>query len=179
MENESETGNQQHLMQLQILEQRTEQISQQIKMIDNQIAELGVLKYNLSAFNSSPSTELYSEFGKGIFIKSKIDKKEFLVDAGNKVFVPKTFEDIKEVINSQIVRFEELKSEMSDNLFAIKQQVDRIINSMHSAEYEHEHKHTSECAHEHKHTSFEIPADNPKVNQKSNKSNSKVKFKKK
>ena len=69
-----------YLMQLQILEQQAGHFEEQLEVIDQQVEELKRLKKNLEDFQETKDTEVYSEFGKGIYFKSNINKNELLVD---------------------------------------------------------------------------------------------------
>ena len=84
----------QYLLNLQMLEEQANQFEEQLKLIDQQISELNKLKEDLAAFEKSNEKEMFAEFGKGIFVKATVDKKEFLVDVGEKIFVKKISEEI-------------------------------------------------------------------------------------
>ena len=90
-----------YLMQLQILEQQAGHFEEQLEVIDQQVEELKRLKKNLEDFQETKDTEVYSEFGKGIYFKSNINKNELLVDVGAKVLVPKTCEEVKKIIDEK------------------------------------------------------------------------------
>jgi len=115
------------LMQLQMLENQVNQYGEELKIIDKQIQELGKLKRDVINLESSKETEMISEFSKGIFIKSEI-KKELMVDVGSKIFVSKGFEEIKEIIDFQINKFEEVKPKIASHIEKINKELDKIIN---------------------------------------------------
>lgn len=119
---------QEYIMQLQMLEQEANQFGEQLQIIDQQINELKILKNNVSKFEESNENEVYSEFGKGIYFKAKIDKKEFLVDVGSKIIVPKSTQEIKEIIDDQINKFNEIKPEIELRIQEINLELDKIIN---------------------------------------------------
>lgn len=125
---------QEYLMNLQMLEQEANQFGEQLNIIDQQINELKILKNNISKFEESKENEAYSEFGKGIYFKTKIEKKEFLVDVGSKVLVPKTTEEIKEIIDEQISKFNSIKPEIESRIQEINLELDKIINKAKSEE---------------------------------------------
>jgi prefoldin alpha subunit len=125
---------QEYLIKLQMLEQEANQYGEQIVMIDQQINELKILENNITKFEESEKEEIYSEFGKGIYFKAKLDKKEFLVDVGSKILVPKTIVEIKGIIDEQIKKFESIKPEIEDRIQEINSELDKIIGEARSEE---------------------------------------------
>jgi len=119
---------QEYLLKLQLLEQQANQFGEQLKIIAQQIDELNSLKENMSRLETTKEKEIYAEIGKGIFMKAQMDKKELLIDVGNKVYVPKTFNDIKEIIDSQIEKFNDVKKEIADRIDEINKELDDIVN---------------------------------------------------
>ena len=118
---------QEYLLRLQMLEQQANQFGEQLNVINQQINELSLLKNNLSFLEKSKEKEIYSEFGKGIFIKAKLDSKDFLIDVGNKIYVPKNFKEISKIINEQIDKFKQIKPEISKRVEQINRQLDTLI----------------------------------------------------
>ncbi len=121
---------QEYLMKLQLLDQQANQFGEQLKIIDQQIEELLFLKENMLNLEETKEKEIYAEIGKGIFMKAQIDKKELLVDVGNKVFVPKTFKDINELVDSQVIKFDHVKNEISNRINEINLELDSIVNQV-------------------------------------------------
>lgn len=110
-----------------MLEEQANQFEEQLKLIDQQISELNKLKEDLSAFEKSNEKEMFAEFGKGIFVKATVDKKEFLVDVGEKIFVKKSSKEISEIINQQINKFESIKPEISKRVETINLHLDKLV----------------------------------------------------
>ncbi len=119
-----------------MLEGQANQFEEQVRIIENQINELQKLKNNLSKLEKSGQEEIYSEFGQGIFIKSKIEKKEILVDVGNKILVPKSFSEVGEIIDQQIAKFEEIKPEIERDIQTINTELDKIVKQVQSEKRE-------------------------------------------
>ncbi len=118
---------QEEILKLQILENQVNQYEEQLKIIEQQIGELDLIKKDLEYLENTKENEIFSEFGKGIYIKS-IVKKEIMVDVGSKILVPKTFGEIKEVIENQISKFNTIKPEISRHIDAINKELDNIMN---------------------------------------------------
>jgi len=118
---------QEEILKLQILENQVNQYEEQLKIIEQQIGELDLIKKDLEYLENTKENEIFSEFGKGIYIKSVV-KKEIMVDVGSKILVPKTFGEIKEVIENQISKFNTIKPEISMHIDAINKELDNIMN---------------------------------------------------
>ena len=110
-----------------MLEQQANQFGEQLNVINQQINELNSLKSNLSHLDKSKEKEIYSEFGKGIFIKAKLDSKDFLVDVGNKIYIPKNFNEISRIIEEQIKKFGQIKPEIAKRVEQINKQLNNLI----------------------------------------------------
>ncbi|HRZ85753.1 MAG TPA: prefoldin subunit alpha [Candidatus Paceibacterota bacterium] len=116
-----------YLMKLYALEQQANQFGEQLQVINQQIEELEKLKDNLKKFERSENKEMFSEFGKGIFIKAKVEKKEFLIDVGNKILVKKSEKEIISIIDEQIKKFESIKPEISKKVEQINKELNKIV----------------------------------------------------
>lgn len=115
-----------YMLKLYALEQQANQFGEQLQVINQQINELEVLKQNILKYEKSGMKEIFSEFGKGIFIKSKVEEKEFLVDVGNKILVKKTAKEIVNIIDSQIEKFEDIKPEIAKRVEEINKELNKL-----------------------------------------------------
>ena len=113
-----------------MLEQQASQFGEQLKIIDQQIHELSHLKENIIKLNELDENEMFSEVGKGIYVKGTLNKKQMLVDVGHKILVPKTSKDIQEIVESQVEKFADVKKEIAKNIDLINSEVDRLINEV-------------------------------------------------
>tara|TARA_Y100000310_G_C20445724_1_gene698308 strand:- start:101 stop:547 length:447 start_codon:yes stop_codon:yes gene_type:complete len=118
---------QEYLIKLQMLEQQTAQFGEQLQLIDKQVVELDRLKENVERLEGSKKSEMFSEVGKGIYVKGKLESPEMMVDVGNKVLVPKTGKEIRGIVDSQIKKFADVKVEISKKVEEINQEVDSLI----------------------------------------------------
>ena len=116
-----------YLLGLQMLEQQANQFEEQLTAIDQQITELTSLKNNITSFEKSDEKDIFNEFGRGIFIKAHIEKKEFLVDVGSKIMVKKSAKEIKEIIDNQIKRFEEIKPQIAKRIEQVNEELNKLI----------------------------------------------------
>jgi len=120
---------QEYLMKLQVLEHEAGQLGEQAKVIDKQVGELKALDLSLDALEKSGEEDIYSELGKGIFVKSKIKKSDLLIEVGNKIYVPKKFEDVKLVISDQITKLDKIKGEIAKKIEEINSELNKVIES--------------------------------------------------
>jgi prefoldin alpha subunit len=123
---------QEYLIKLQMLEQQAAQFGEQLKMIDQQIGELDKLKDSIGRLNDSKESEMFSEVGKGIYVKANLDKKQMLVDVGNKILVPKSSKEIQGIVDTQVKKFSEVKNEISNQVDRINKEVDSLISEVSS-----------------------------------------------
>ncbi|MFA6023187.1 MAG: hypothetical protein WC781_03805 [Candidatus Pacearchaeota archaeon] len=120
---------QEYFLKLQMLEQKANQYGEQLNLINQQIDELIKMRENLIKLEQSKDSEGYSEFGKGIYLKTTIDKKQILVDVGANVLVPKSSSEIREIIEEQIKKFEDIKPEIAAQIEHINRELDKIVQS--------------------------------------------------
>mgnify|MGYP005845575831 CR=1 FL=1 len=134
---------QQYVMKLQMLEQEANQFGEQLKIIKQQIKELGDLKENLKVIEGSDGKDIFAEFGKGIYIQGKLTQGKALIDVGNKVFVPKSFEEVEKIVDEQVSKLGSTEKEIGKRIEMINSQLNDMINQMHEMGRGQEEK---ECA---------------------------------
>ena len=121
---------QEYLVKLQMLEQQAGQFEEQLRLIEQQVMELNSLKENVRKLELSKNEDMFSEIGKGIYVKGKLNNTQMLVDVGNKILVPKNFKEIKTIIDSQIGKFQEVRDEISKKVEEINGEVDKLIEDL-------------------------------------------------
>jgi len=125
---------QEYLMKLQILEQEANQFGEQLNIIKQQIKELGELKDNLAVVEKNSDKEIFAEFGKGIYIQGKLTDGKLIVDVGNKVFVPKSFQEVDKIIEEQVIKLGETEKQIGKRVEKINTELNNILGEMHKAE---------------------------------------------
>lgn len=123
---------QEYLIRLQMLEQQANQFGEQLRVIDQQVSELDNLKEDIGRLGEIKESEMFSEIGKGIYVKGNLDKKQILVDVGNKILIPKSIKEIQLIVDSQTKKFGEVKREIANKIDQINQEVDSLINEVKS-----------------------------------------------
>lgn len=104
---------QRKLIELQLLDQTTKQIEQNLVNIESQINELRKLTESLDEVKKvKESTEIFVPIGAGVFTKAQLkESKEVLINVGSGVVVKKSFDDAKEIVEKQTKEMEELFSQ--------------------------------------------------------------------
>jgi len=121
--------NQEYLIKLSMLEQQANQFEEQLKLIEQEIAELRELKLNLDKIKRTKEIGMLAGLGKGIFIQTKLDKKEkeLFVNIGSKVIVKKSPSEVKEIIEKQTKKLEQMKPKIHSEVEKIKEQLDGLV----------------------------------------------------
>ena len=123
-----EEQEQEMLFRLSMFEQQINQLQEQIQAVDKGINELGSLTTGLDGLKDSTGKEIFAPLGRGIFIKSKVISEDLLVDVGGKNLVKKSIPQTQELIESQIIKLQEIKKELDNNLEAASREVEKTIN---------------------------------------------------
>ena len=110
--------NQEKLLELQLINQEIEQLSQTNNLLANQINELNVVKETIEQIEKEkPETEILTPLGAGIFLKTKLlDNKNLIVNVGAKVTKDKTTKETKTLISNQIKELEKAIKEQEKTL---------------------------------------------------------------
>ncbi len=116
MNNESQI--QEKYIELQLLEQKMQQIQQQSILIEQKILELTSLEESLDEVkNLKKGQVILSPLGSGIFLKSEVeDSEELFVNVGSNVVVKKNVSKTKELINKQIQDLKEFNNDLEKEL---------------------------------------------------------------
>jgi prefoldin alpha subunit len=137
--------NQEELMyKLQVYEQQIQQLQQQLEAIESAIVEMNSLVLGLDELVGSKDKEILAPIGRGIFVKTKLISEDLTVDVGGKNFVNKSVPETKKLISDQVVKLEEVKKELNENLEQINNELTTTF-----MQSQGEHVHDENCEHEH------------------------------
>ncbi len=118
---------QQTFLRASMLEQHSREIEQNLEMIEAQILELKHLLDSIAQIESSKENSLYSSLGKGIYLKTKLEDKNLLVQVGAGVALKKTPEQTSQLIKEQLKKFQEAKSYLLSQREALHSELSSII----------------------------------------------------
>ena len=116
-----------YLIRLSMLENEAGKIEENIGLINQQIAELEVLKLSLEKLGESKEKEILAPVGKGIFLKSEIKDRELFVNIGCGIVIRKKPKEAAEVVQEQIKQLEEIKRSLMDSIGEIKMQFEGLV----------------------------------------------------
>ena len=119
---------QQELMvKLSMFEQQIQHLNQQLQAVEEGIVEMNSLNFGLDELKGGEGKEVLAPLGRGVFAKTKLISEDLIVDIGNKNFVKKSIPNTKKVIGEQIVKLEEVKQELKDQLKELEKEFMQII----------------------------------------------------
>jgi len=104
-------------MEMQMVQQQLQTLQQQIEKVQEQLGELEGIKASLEELKDvKEGTELLIPLTNGIFAKAKLDKdRNLLVNVGANMTVPKTIDQVKEMLTNQAKQLKTVQEEMMEN----------------------------------------------------------------
>ncbi|MBI4919228.1 prefoldin subunit alpha [archaeon] len=115
------------LMNILMLEQESKRLEEQLNSINQQVIELISLQGSMNDFKETKEKEILSHFGKGIFFKSEITDKDFLVNIGAGIVVKKSHDEAIEIINRQVLQIEKLKESLIAQIETINAKLVELV----------------------------------------------------
>jgi len=122
---ENTKNNQELIIQLGMFEQQARQLQQQIQSIEQGIDEISILKEGLADIKNGK--EILASVGRGIFVKAKLSSDDLIVDVGSKNFVKKSIPETKKIIEEQIEKLLEVKTELQSNLEKLGEEIQKLV----------------------------------------------------
>ena len=109
-------ANEELIIQLSIMEQKAQQIEQQLQLIDENLIDLERLKDGLDELKNAKGKEIFASIGRGIFVKAKIDDEEILTDVGGRNFVKKDLSETKKILDEQSSKLSVVRDQLLQEL---------------------------------------------------------------
>ena len=115
-------------MQLQMITDQLNQLHEQFRMVDNQLAELENIKNSVDELQDiKTGSEMLAPISNGIFIKSKLqDNKNFIVNIGGGVTVSKNQDQLREFLDKQSNEIKKVQTELLTRIQSLNLQSDYI-----------------------------------------------------
>ena len=120
-------GKEEYILKLGMLEQEFGRLQQQMQIIEQQILELQGLQIGLQELEKTEEKQMLANLGKGVFIKTEILDKELLVDIGNRIFVKKDISKTTELIEEQLEKLIEARTQIIEKMQGFQEQMEKII----------------------------------------------------
>jgi len=116
-----------YIMKLTLLEQKSQKLEEELKGIGQQINELALLKEDIKKIKESKEDEMLSGLGKGIFIKTKMLEREFVVNVGSNILLKKSPAQVLELIEEQVKQLSEMKTKVVDEIEETNINLERLV----------------------------------------------------
>jgi prefoldin alpha subunit len=117
------------LIKMQIFEQEANQLEEQIKLIHQEVIGLTELKGELKNLEKMENNEIFAEVKKGIYVKGVLKKENLLVEIGSKIFVPKSFSEVDEVIDKEIKKLHNANEEIAERIIQINSEINELVKA--------------------------------------------------
>ena len=113
---------------LNSLNARYEMLTEQLKLVEQQISELNLFGEELDVIKENKNAEILAPIGKSVYAPVKINSdKKLLVEIGAGFLVNKDVKETKEVIVEQKQRLESFKIQISAELDNLTKELHRLI----------------------------------------------------
>ena len=134
------------IFKLQMYEQHINQIQQQLQAVEQGNLDLNNLMQGVEELKGNKDKEVLAQIGKGIYVKTKLDSEDLIVDIGNKNLVTKSIDQTKELIKEQLEKIGEAKEELNGNLEKVNEEMKGLVEEFQKSQ---EHVHGPDCNHDH------------------------------
>ncbi|MBS3081495.1 prefoldin subunit alpha [Candidatus Pacearchaeota archaeon] len=115
------------------LNQHHEVLIEQLKIVEQQISEIGTFDEELNIIKSQKDAEILAPLGKSVFAFMKLNSdKKFFVDVGAGYFVRKNVDETKMVAKDQKQRLEMFKTQLSNEIQNITSSLRELIETHNS-----------------------------------------------
>jgi len=118
---------QEQMMQVQMMEQESNQLNQHLEIISQNLNEMEELKRSLEEIEKSDNNEILANLGKRIYIPVEIKEKKLIVEVGNKTYVKKSVKDTIDLIKTQIQKLNLAKDKISMDIEGLQDRFNVLI----------------------------------------------------
>ena len=125
---------QEFLFKLSMYEQQIGMIQQQLQAVEESLVEITGLNFGLDDVKNSVGKETLAPIGRGIFAKTKLMSDELIVDVGGKNFVTKSVRETKDIIEEQIGKLSQIKTNLNEKAEEIREEMNFLLNEMQKSE---------------------------------------------
>jgi prefoldin alpha subunit len=118
----------------QLAYQQAQAYEERLKFLNEQIGELETFNESLKQVEHNTQGEFMTSLGKGVFVKTKRQDNDFLVDVGANVMVKKELGDIQGTLVEQIKRLTDLREEVKEELNDLQQELAEMMGDVSHSE---------------------------------------------
>ncbi len=127
---------QEAIMRIQMMEQETNQLNEQLKVVDQNVAEMNDLKASLEEIESNDNKEIMANLGKRIFLPVDIRDKNLIVEVGKGNFVKKSVSDTKKIVDEESDKLMDAKNQIMGRLDELQNEMNKMIMEFQKAQME-------------------------------------------
>jgi len=113
------------IIKVQMMEQEVNQLNEQLKVVEQNVGELGSLNESLDEIGEGK--EILANLGKKIFVPVEIKEKKLIVDIGKDNFVKKSVDETKVIVENQIGSLMEVKEHVMKRLQLLEAEMGELI----------------------------------------------------
>ena len=135
-------ANEEYMMQLSMIQEEARKLEEQLNIINQQVKEFDLLKESLTNIEKVKSEKVLTSLGKGVFVESKIESKELLVNIGNNVVLKRSTKETKDIIDKQIGELEKIRIQIESAIGDLDLELQRILEGAREG-----HVHNENCNH--------------------------------
>lgn len=122
--------NQEISFKLEELNRQSQEISERLKIVGQQLSELQNFERNLEELENSKETEVLASLGKGVFIKTDMKKEDLFVEVGSGILVKKSLEESKKIAKQQSKKLNEMKMQLSVQNASISEKMKSLLHEI-------------------------------------------------
>lgn len=119
------------LQRAMTLRGQSQEVEKQLEFISDQIRELQNFVENLEVLMNSRESEMLADIGRGVHVKvdRKKDEKLF-VEVGAGVVLRKTPEEAKKIVEGQLKKFQEAKTQLTEQLQGHAEEFQKMLKEV-------------------------------------------------
>lgn len=114
---------------VQSLYNEAQALEERLMFIDQQLRELDAFKKHISELEHTKENDILASLGKGIFVKSIIDKKQFFIDVGAGIVLQKEPVDIRATIDQQIGKLGEMRQQSLAYFLEVNNELEEVVKN--------------------------------------------------
>ncbi len=127
-------ANEEYLIKIGILQEQAGQIRQQVEFIEQNLQEIENVRQGLKTIEDKESNEMMTHIGRGVFAKTKLLEREFLVNVGAEVVLKKSLPETLEMLKKQASEMQKVKENLLLNFAGISEALQMLVAEAADAE---------------------------------------------
>lgn len=125
---------QEQIIQIQMMEQESNQLNQQMQMIEQNINEMNELKASLDEIGNHKEGEMLVNIGKRIYLPVENKNKKLIVEVGKGNLIEKNIKETKKIVEEQVSRLNIGKAQIDGRLNELQQEMMKMVGEIEMAQ---------------------------------------------